>query len=150
MKGRDAQRPPRRRRGDDVVRRRRGIRWTPSRRARATLRVLCLSVNGHHPSGGEAQGGVDMNAFHALSRAATSALLAAALALPGPAHGLEIRFRSFSGSATMGPMADAYAAKLLDVSRTVIGPAGEIKLTKISPTPAVPGTFADIVAAVGA
>ena len=91
-----------------------------------------------------------MNAFQALPRAAVAALLAAALALPGPARAIEIRFRSFSGSATMGPAADAYAAKLLDVSRTVIGPEGEIRFTKISPMPAVPATFADIVAAVGA
>jgi len=88
--------------------------------------------------------------FHDFTRASVAALLACTLALPGSALAIEIRFRSFSGSATMGPQADAYAAKLLDVSRTVIGPGGEIKFTKITPTPSVPAVFGDIVTAVGA
>jgi TRAP-type mannitol/chloroaromatic compound transport system substrate-binding protein len=83
-------------------------------------------------------------------RAASVALLAVALALPGSALGVDIRFRSFSASATMGPQADAFAAKLLEASRTIIGPGGEINMTKISPMPAVPAKFSDIVAAVGA
>lgn len=91
-----------------------------------------------------------MNWFQALAQAIVPALLAAALALPGPALAIEIRFRSFSGAASMGPAADAYASKLLDLSRTVIGPGGEIKFTKISPMPAIPAAFGDIVTAVGA
>ncbi len=91
-----------------------------------------------------------MNRFHVLARAAVAAMLAGALAVPGSTLAIEIRFRSFSGSASMGPQADAYASKLLDISRTVIGPAGEIKFTKITPMPALPAAFGDIVAAVGA
>jgi TRAP-type mannitol/chloroaromatic compound transport system substrate-binding protein len=82
---------------------------------------------------------------------ATIALVACALAVPGSASAIEIRFRNFSGSAAIGPPADAYAAKLLEMSRTVIGPAAEIKFTKITPMPAIPAAFGgDIVAAVGA
>ena len=91
-----------------------------------------------------------MNRFYSQVRAATAALLAAAILLPGSALAVEIKFRSFSGAAAMGPQADAYAAKLLDLSRTIIGPAGEIKFTKMTPMPAIPPAFGDIVAAVGA
>jgi TRAP-type mannitol/chloroaromatic compound transport system substrate-binding protein len=92
-----------------------------------------------------------MTRFPVLARAALAALLACALPLPGSSLALEIKFRSFSPSATMGPEADAYAAKLLDLSRTIIGPGGEIKFTRISPTPAIPAAFnGDIMAAVGA
>jgi TRAP-type mannitol/chloroaromatic compound transport system substrate-binding protein len=87
---------------------------------------------------------------HSQARAVTAALLAAALVLPGAAAGLEIKFRSFSGSASMGPEADAFAAKLLEASRTIIGPGGEIQFTKITPMPAIPARFGDIVTAVGA
>jgi TRAP-type mannitol/chloroaromatic compound transport system substrate-binding protein len=90
-----------------------------------------------------------MTRFHAPARAAIAALLACALALPGSALAIELRFRSFSGSAAIGPPADAYAVKLRDISNTVIGPAGEIRFTKITPTPAIP-FGGDIVLAVGA
>mgnify|MGYP003471832930 CR=1 FL=1 len=92
-----------------------------------------------------------MTRFHAPARGAIVALLACALVVPGSALALEIRFRSFSGSAAIGPPADAYAVKLRDISTTVIGPAGEIRFTKITPMPAIPGAFGgDIVLAVGA
>ncbi len=91
-----------------------------------------------------------MRMLHACTRLAAASLAACALILPPAAHAIEIRFRSFSGSASMGPQADAYAAKLLDMSRTVIGPAGEIKFTKMTPMPAIPAAFGDIVTAVGA
>ncbi len=92
-----------------------------------------------------------MTRLLALGRAAIAASIACALALPASTLATEIRFRSFSGSATMGPQFDAYAAKLLDTSQKVIGPGGEIRFTKITPTPAIPAAFkGDIIAAVGA
>jgi TRAP-type mannitol/chloroaromatic compound transport system substrate-binding protein len=66
------------------------------------------------------------------------------------ASALEISFRSFSGSAAIGPPADEYAAKLLNVSTTVLGKGGQIKFAKYAPTPAVPKEFKNIVAAVAA
>lgn len=75
--------------------------------------------------------------------------LAAGLIASHPASAIEIRFRSFSGSAAIGPPADEYAAKLERIT-TAVGPA-PVKFTRISPTPAVPADFGgDIVAAVGA
>lgn len=63
---------------------------------------------------------------------------------------LDISFRSFSGSAAIGPPADEYAAKLLSISTTALGKAGQVKFTKYAPTPGIPKPFKDIVAAVGA
>jgi TRAP-type mannitol/chloroaromatic compound transport system substrate-binding protein len=92
-----------------------------------------------------------MSKKHARGGTAIAALLLAAVALPGSAQALEIRFRNFSGSAAIGPPADAFGVKLADLSRTVIGPEGEVKFSKISPMPAIPAAFnGDIVAAVGA
>src|SRR5512140_3257632 len=82
--------------------------------------------------------GVEMVHSHFIGRAAIAAAIASALALPAPGLGVEIRFRSFSGSATMGPQFDAYAAKLADTSLKVIGPGNEIGFKKITPTPASP------------
>lgn len=66
------------------------------------------------------------------------------------AMALEISFRSFSGSAAIGPPADDYAAKLQSISKSVLGEAGEIKFAKYKPTPAIPKEFKNIVAAVAA
>jgi len=63
---------------------------------------------------------------------------------------LEISFRSFSGSAAIGPPADDYAAKLLSISTVSLGEAGQVKFIKYKPTPAIPGAFKDIMAAVSA
>jgi hypothetical protein len=63
---------------------------------------------------------------------------------------LEISFRSFSGSAAIGPPADDYAAKLLSISTVALGEAGQVKFIKYKPTPAIPGAFKDIMAAVSA
>ncbi len=82
-----------------------------------------------------------------VGRTAIPLLIAAALALPSSTPAVDIWFRSFSGSATMGPQFDAYAAKLLDASQKIIGPGGEIRFRKITPMPAIPG--GDIIAAVG-
>jgi hypothetical protein len=81
------------------------------------------------------------------------ALVAFACALSLAAHSamaLEISFRSFSGSAAIGPPADAYAAKLQSISKLILGEVGEIKFGKYKPTPAIPKEFKNIVAAVAA
>jgi TRAP-type mannitol/chloroaromatic compound transport system substrate-binding protein len=66
------------------------------------------------------------------------------------AQALEISFRSFSGSAAIGPPADAYAVKLQTISAITLGETGEVKFIKYKPTPAIPKEIKNIVAAVGA
>jgi TRAP-type mannitol/chloroaromatic compound transport system substrate-binding protein len=63
---------------------------------------------------------------------------------------VEISFRNFSPAAAIGPPADEYAAKLASISTTVLGPAGQVRFTKYSPTPAIPKAYKDIMAAVAA
>lgn len=82
--------------------------------------------------------------------AAIAASACAILLSAQSAVALDISFRSFSGSAAIGPPADEYAAKLLNISRTVLGEAGQVKFTKYAPTPAIPEALKNIVAAVGA
>jgi TRAP-type mannitol/chloroaromatic compound transport system substrate-binding protein len=68
-----------------------------------------------------------------------------------PVSAIEIKFRSFSGAAAIGPPADDYAAKLESITKTTLGKKRTVKFTKISPRPAVPKQFKkNIVAAVGA
>jgi TRAP-type mannitol/chloroaromatic compound transport system substrate-binding protein len=68
-----------------------------------------------------------------------------------PVSAIEIKFRSFSGAAAIGPPADAYAVKLESITATTLGKKGTVKFTKISPRPGVPKQFKkNIVAAVGA
>ena len=63
----------------------------------------------------------------------------------------DINFRSFSASAAIGPPAEAFAAKLQNVTRTALGAAGEVRFVKLPGIPAVPAQFAgDIVSAVAA
>jgi len=83
--------------------------------------------------------------------AATVAVFVCATLLAAQsALALDISFRSFSNWAAIGPPADEYAAKLLSISTTALGKAGEVKFTKYAPTPAIPKEFKNIVAAVGA
>jgi hypothetical protein len=82
--------------------------------------------------------------------AAVAVFICMALLAVQSALALDISFRSFSGSAAIGPPADEYAAKLLRISTTVLGKAEEVKFTKYAPTPAIPKEFKNIVAAVGA
>jgi hypothetical protein len=82
--------------------------------------------------------------------AAVAAFVCGILLVVNSALSVDISFRSFSGSAAIGPPADEYASKLLSISTTVLGKAGEIKFTKYAPTPAIPKEFKNIVAAVGA
>ena len=63
----------------------------------------------------------------------------------------DINFRSFSASAAIGPPAEAFAAKLQNVTATALGTAGEVHFAKLPGIPAIPPQFAgDIVSAVAA
>ncbi|MBI4963698.1 MAG: hypothetical protein HY913_10510 [Desulfomonile tiedjei] len=77
-------------------------------------------------------------------------LVCAILLVAQTALALEISFRSFSGSAAIGPPADEYAAKLADISAIALGEAGQVKFSKYKPTPPIPGAFKNIVEAVAA
>jgi TRAP-type mannitol/chloroaromatic compound transport system substrate-binding protein len=81
---------------------------------------------------------------------AVAAVACAILFSAQSAVALEISFRSFSGSAAIGPPADDYAVKLRNLSTTVLGEAGAVKFAKYKPTPAIPEGLKNIVAAVGA
>jgi TRAP-type mannitol/chloroaromatic compound transport system substrate-binding protein len=82
--------------------------------------------------------------------AAVAASVCAITLTAQAALALDISFRNFSASAAIGPPADEYAAKLLNISTTVLGKAGQVKFTKYSPTPAIPKEFKDVMAAVSA
>jgi TRAP-type mannitol/chloroaromatic compound transport system substrate-binding protein len=63
----------------------------------------------------------------------------------------DINYRSFSASAAIGPPAEAFAAKLQNVTRTALGATGEVHFAKLPGLPAIPAQFAgDIVSAVAA
>ncbi|HEU4728498.1 MAG TPA: hypothetical protein VFT22_11425 [Kofleriaceae bacterium] len=67
------------------------------------------------------------------------------------AYAGDINYRSFSASAAIGPPAEAFATKLQNVTRTVLGSSGEIHFAKLPGTPAIPAQFGgDIVSAVSA
>jgi TRAP-type mannitol/chloroaromatic compound transport system substrate-binding protein len=87
-----------------------------------------------------------MTQLFTVKRAALAALIASALAASPSTLAVEIKFRTFSGSATMGPQAQAFADRLLEVSTAALGTNGAIRFTSIG-TPAIPG--GDVVAAVG-
>jgi len=79
---------------------------------------------------------------------ACAILFAAQSAQSAPA--VDITFRNFSPSAAIGPPADEYAIKLLSISTTTLGQAGQVRFTKYSPTPAIPKAFKNIMDAVAA
>jgi TRAP-type mannitol/chloroaromatic compound transport system substrate-binding protein len=81
---------------------------------------------------------------------AVTALVCAIFLPAQSAPAVDISFRNFSPAAAIGPPADEYAAKLASISTTVLGPAGQVRFTKYSPTPAIPKAFKDIMAAVAA
>ncbi len=63
----------------------------------------------------------------------------------------DIKFRSFSSSAAIGPPAQAFAAKLQDVTRTALGCADEVHFVQLPGLPAIPAQFSgNIVSAVAA
>lgn len=80
-----------------------------------------------------------------------AAALVCVLFTPGQySWAVDISFRNFSPSAAIGPPADQYAAKLMSISKTVLGDTEQIKFSKYVPNPPIPGEFKNIVAAVGA
>jgi hypothetical protein len=67
------------------------------------------------------------------------------------AHAGDINYRNFSASAAIGPPAEAFAAKLQNVTRIALGITGEVHFVKLPGIPAIPAQFGgDIVAAVAA
>jgi hypothetical protein len=71
--------------------------------------------------------------------------------VPVPARGADIPFRSFSDSATMGPQAESFAAKLAALSTLALGSGNGVRFVRLAGIPAIPPAFAgNIVAAVGA
>src|SRR5262249_11911270 len=63
----------------------------------------------------------------------------------------DINFRSFSASAAIGPPAEAFAAKLQNVTKTALGAAGTVHFVKLSASQAIPTHFSgDLIAAVAA
>ena len=96
-----------------------------------------------------------MGRFSSSGRSGGNTLVAGALSfaalLAAPAApAVEISFRSFSGSAAIGPPADAFAARLQAVSTTVLGKDGQVRFVKATPMPAIPKEFKGVMAAVGA
>src|SRR5512136_3406166 len=88
---------------------------------------------------------------HQLRSGAVIAVVICALTLTAQsAPAVDISFRNFSPSAALGPPADEYAIKLASISTIVLGEAGQVRFAKYSPTPAIPKTFKDIMAAVAA
>jgi TRAP-type mannitol/chloroaromatic compound transport system substrate-binding protein len=65
-----------------------------------------------------------------------------------PARAVDIAYRSFSGSATMGPQAEAFAAKLASLSSLALGYGGAVRFVKLAGAPPIP--TGNIVSAVGA
>ena len=92
-----------------------------------------------------------LHAKHGLRIGAAVAVLVCAIFMTAQtALAVDISFRNFSPAAAIGPPADEYAAKLASISTTVLGPAGQIRFAKYSPTPAIPKAYKDIMAAVAA
>ena len=85
-------------------------------------------------------------------RSLVHALVVCGLLLPSrSSHAVDIAYRSFTASATMGPQAEAFAAKLSSLSSVVLGAANRVRFAPLPGTPAVPPVFAgDVLAAVGA
>lgn len=70
---------------------------------------------------------------------------------PRAALATDIKFRSFSASATMGPQADAFAAKLSALTSLALGSGTAVNFVKLPGIPAIPAKFGgNIVSAVGA
>ena len=110
------------------------------------------SSNPRGRSGGRPKSCPMVSRQKALSRlSAAAALVACAALVAAPTVlAVEISFRSYGGSAAIGPPADDYAAKLASLSTTVLGKDGQIRFMKSTPTPAIPKEFKSILAAVGA
>lgn len=78
-------------------------------------------------------------------------IVCAIAVLPRAALAGEIHYRSFSASAAIGPPAEAFAAKLENVTGTALGAGGVVRFVKLPGVPPVPPQFGgDVVAAVAA
>ena len=83
--------------------------------------------------------------------AAAALALGACLAAPPAARAIDIGYRSFSGSATMGPQAEAFSAKLDALSSLALGAGRGVRFVRLAGLPAIPAQFnGSVVAAVGA
>ena len=80
------------------------------------------------------------------------ALFVSALLLSSrSSHAVDIAYRSFSTSATMGPQAAAFADKLTALTTVALGAANRVRFVPLSGTPAIPPQFGgQILAAVAA
>lgn len=68
-----------------------------------------------------------------------------------PSHAVDIAYRSFTASATMGPQAEAFAAKLSSLTSVALGAANRVRFLPLPGTPAIPPAFGgSVLAAVGA
>jgi TRAP-type mannitol/chloroaromatic compound transport system substrate-binding protein len=73
--------------------------------------------------------------------------LLAVLAASRSAVAADIPYRSFSGSATMGPQAEAFATKLAALSHLALGSGGAVRFVKLPGLPPIPSRFGGSVAA---
>jgi hypothetical protein len=87
-----------------------------------------------------------------MQKATLTALVSCALGLaPLSAQAVDITYRSFSASATMGPQAEAFSAKLDALSTLTLGAGNGVRFVKLPGIPAIPAQFGgNIVSAVGA
>lgn len=82
---------------------------------------------------------------------ATCAIALAALAsAQSDARAEEIRYRSFSASAAIGPPAEHFAAELDRITATALGDASRVRFVPLPGIPAIPAQFIDVVASVAA
>jgi TRAP-type mannitol/chloroaromatic compound transport system substrate-binding protein len=76
------------------------------------------------------------------STASLAGLMVGAFALGGrPGLAADIPFRSFSASAAIGPPAEAYAAKLQNITRIALGAPGELHFVRLPGLPEIPAPF---------
>jgi TRAP-type mannitol/chloroaromatic compound transport system substrate-binding protein len=61
--------------------------------------------------------------------------------LPRPALAIDIPFRSFSGSAAIGPPAEVYAAKLQNITELALGSPGALHFVRLPGLPTIPAQF---------
>jgi TRAP-type mannitol/chloroaromatic compound transport system substrate-binding protein len=73
------------------------------------------------------------------------------LASSRSSHAADIAYRSFTTSATMGPEAQAFAAKLASLTTVALGATNAVRFAPLPGLPAIPARFGgDIIAAVAA
>jgi TRAP-type mannitol/chloroaromatic compound transport system substrate-binding protein len=86
-----------------------------------------------------------------IARLSTAVTLALAALTTQAALAGDIRFRSFSASAAIGPPAGAFADKLQGVTQTALGSSNAVHFVQLPGIPAIPNQFGgDIIAAVAA